>query len=199
MLHGSALDLTKKRKLQSDLFSLPVPKHMCLSRGATPSSTLEGYPESGHLQPNMMAKAKDGDTSFQPEPAEGSNSLMEESTSIISLSTELETTPSTSDVIWGSNSSANQTYSSDGNEVQEMEIRDEEDISSPYSDGLINLRQILEEQLLELGAHTDYNGSDLMEHSGDNRTGNVIYSNGINSKSSVLSSGRWNIERGTIH
>ncbi|KAK4745964.1 hypothetical protein SAY87_012276 [Trapa incisa] len=196
MHHGSTLDLTKKRKLQRELLSLPVQKQMCLSRGSTPSSTQQGCSKIGYLQPNVIAKEKDGAASSQSESAEGSNSFMEESTSIISASSELQTTPTASDVIWGSNSSENITYSSDVNEVKDMEIRDKEYISSLYSDGPINLRRILEEQILEFETQPDYNGNHLMEHSADNETENVLYSNHeTNANSYVLSSGRWNIER----
>lgn len=199
MLNSSILDPTKKRKLQSELFGLPAPKHTCLSRDATPSSTSEGYPELGHIQPNIIAKAKDEDVSSQPESAEGSNSFMEESTSNMSVSTELHTASSSSDVAWGCNSSEDQTYSSDGKETQEMEIRADEDIGSLNRDGPINLRQILEEQLLEFGNHTDYNGNDMMQQPEDNETENITYSNGTKPNSFVLSSGRWNVERGNTH
>ncbi|OWM81801.1 hypothetical protein CDL15_Pgr007839 [Punica granatum] len=195
MFHGSILDLNKKRKLQSELLGLPTPKHTCLGRGSAPScSTFQGYPELGQLQPIVTAKATYEEIGSGLESADGSNSFMEGSvSSTMSVSAKLLSTPSTSTAIW---SSENQTYSSDSNEANEMEIRAaEEDINSQSRGGPINLRQMLEEQLLEFTTHADYNGIDLMEQSGDNRTEDVLYSSGMNPNSYVLSSGRWIVEQ----
>lgn len=201
MLHGSSiLDLNKKRKLQPELFSLPMPKHTCLSWDSTPSSSLEGYPELGHLEPLIIARVADEDSRSYPKSAEGSSSsLMEDSGLMVSLSSELQALPSSLNVTCTYNNSlGNQTYFSNDKDAKEMETRAKEDINPLHIEGPINLRQILEEQLLEFRTHKDYNGNDLMEQYGDSKTEDEIYSGGMNSSSYVLSSGTWNIERGII-
>lgn len=124
-------------------------------------------------------ESEDGgsDDGSSPESANDSNSFM------------IEDTDSAMSPLYGSNLYQSGDYKSHSSGKVEGNV----DLPP---DGPINIRQILEEELLELGNVEC--GHDWMEQCADNESDVDNNSSGGNQKRYVLSSGRWNIEQGIV-
>ncbi|PIA54707.1 hypothetical protein AQUCO_00900937v1 [Aquilegia coerulea] len=221
ILHDNSIDLSKKRKLLDKKLSFPIRKYKFGERtpGSKHLSPLVEDLEVEDILQTLMVKVNSNTVHHEskstlPASVIDSNSFAEESDCAMSQYTEVKSEPELSDVCiheqpanskWefpevyagdkpstssgscGSNSSNNTLYSLDNRNFKKLCVGKDE---APFPD----------DQHLEYEYHADYACTDnepeeIKECMDTDAEDTTLYSNGP-SDLFVLSSGRWNINKG---
>lgn len=214
MKQTSFVDLSKKRKLQTEQLYMPLPKHTCLIRILECNSdpwANEVYPCLNMGEIDGLARGYEMDT----ESAKDSNSFTRDSDSIMSISGEAKIDlrspkacsldqPSTSSVSW--DSFKNSLYSLESRSLTKSSSSKAESSNysmeheCPHHNFGLNPSLNFEENLLELGSHVECSCSEYgingIGHYTDKEFEDMLYSNGVAPRSYVLSSGRWTVNQG---
>ncbi|KAL2468293.1 protein FAR-RED-ELONGATED HYPOCOTYL 1-LIKE-like [Forsythia ovata] len=216
MKQTTFVDLNKKRKLQAEQLSMPLPKHICPNRSLECNSSSDSVLRAKEVYPCLTTGEINGLTreyETDTESAKDSNSFTRYSDSIMSISGEAKIDlgspktcssdqPSTSSARW--DSFKNSLYSLESRSVTKSSSSKAE--SSNFSaehdcpHHIFGLHPSLtyEEHLLEFGSHVECSCSeyrvDGIGHYTDKEFEDMIYSNGAPS-SYVLSSGRWTVNQ----
>ncbi|XP_048138227.1 protein FAR-RED-ELONGATED HYPOCOTYL 1-LIKE isoform X2 [Rhodamnia argentea] len=209
------VDLSKKRKILSEHFDLPLPKHKCLDGGFDPVLLFgyDGNPDIEDLPASKIKRPIEGCCScneLQPESAKDSNCFAEDSDIAMSAYGGCNLGPdvavitsgaSTSSVKWAWNSSQDMPHSS-GAEKAVTRVDNNDGVGKhdpPDQDN--DFQMLLEEQLLEFGCHGGYTceyANDCLETCATKEVEDSIYSNASNPDNFVLSSGRWSTNHDTL-
>lgn len=220
-LRSNPFDLNKKRKLPAEHLGLPSPKHKhCSEEFASKSAFLYGgLPETEHMNVQFIkenANVLCFDEVSRPESVKDSNSLSEESDSATSVFhgakfelnqaiTCTHDTSTTRSMSFGGASSESIHFSVESSTAMESSSTEQE-TAFPSGENRMETIQKLQEQLLELDSHEDYNcaeyENDDTKQCTDQELEELFYSNGLNPNTYILSSGRWAINHGnkdTIH
>ncbi|KAF2303180.1 hypothetical protein GH714_014386 [Hevea brasiliensis] len=215
-------DVSKKRKLQADQFGLPFPKHKCWDNHSSPK-TLPMLEENQEAEDLIANEVKESDARHAMEDvsdlesAEDSNSFVGDCDSAMSVYGEGEVKfetevsklgpsngPSSSLLNWGQSNckdvqcslnSATATSTGGAGKDEPAFVAGEHDLYH------YELRQDLDEPIVEFGSHFDYacsqDGIDSIEPCIDKELDDILNSNGVNPNVYVLSSGRWSVNQAT--
>lgn len=208
-------DLNKKRKLPAEHLGLPSPKHKHCSEGFASKSAFlyGGLPETGHMNVQFIkenANVLCFDEGSRPESVKDSNSLSEESDSATSVFhgakfelnqaiTCTHDTSTTQSMSFGGASSESTHFSVESSTAMEL-ISTEQETAFPSGENRIETIHKLQEHLLELDGHEDYDCAEYengdTKQCTDQELEELFYSNGLNPNTYILSSGRWAINHG---
>ncbi|GMY14508.1 protein FAR-RED ELONGATED HYPOCOTYL 1 isoform X1 [Fagus crenata] len=200
-LKNGIVDLNKKRKLHAEQLGLPTPKHKCWDRSfASEAVTVfDKSPEAESFCTHIINGKTEGatmvDDESEPESAKGSNSFGGDSDSAMSTYDEAKLQPEyTKPYLFNMPStSSDYTHYSLGSSKDTLASLSGGHPPT-HRDGL----QASEEEHREFGNHVDYNCleyGESIEQCTDKELEDILYSNGVNPNTYVLSSGRWEVNQ----
>ncbi|XP_038904937.1 protein FAR-RED ELONGATED HYPOCOTYL 1-like [Benincasa hispida] len=211
-LRTNPFDLNKKRKLQAEHLGLPSAKHKHCSEGFPSKSAFlyGGLSETEHMDAQFIkgnANVLCFEEGSRLESVKDSNSLSEESDSATSVFHGGKFEPNqaitctydsstTQSMSFGGASSESTHFSVESSTAMESSSTEQE---AAFASGENRIESIhkLQEHLLELDSHEDYDcaeyGNDDFKQCTDQELEELLYSNGLNPDTYILSSGRWTV------
>lgn len=193
----------KKRKFHEEQLGLPITKSRCLEWVFPSGQSISMFDENLEVKNMIKQTLKrkiDGaslDDGSEPESGRGSNSFVGDSDSATSVYGDSKLGPVHAQTCQYDRPS---TSSANGISHSADELKYANGDQQPmHPHGEIQESQNLEEPIQEFGDQVDYifaeYGDDCIEQCTDTGYEDLIYPNGLNPNTYVLSSGRWNVNQ----